>query len=85
MARLAADAVGCTARERFGDGETRRACCIVDHEAPLQLAHRGVAQVVAVLAAARSQALVEVEDHALAQRAPRAGMQRFDAEAAASV
>ena len=44
----------------------------VDHEAALQLAHRGLADVLAAWpGGAGAQALVEVEDHALAQRAAR--------------
>ena len=51
----------------------------VDQEAALQLAHRSVADVVSVLAhLGRLQALVEIEDHALAQRAARR-LQRLDA------
>ena len=51
----------------------------VDLEAPLQLAHRGVAQVLAAGATLGRLARREVEDHALAQRAARR-LQLGDAE-----
>jgi hypothetical protein len=59
---------------------TRPACSVVDLEAALQLAHRGLADVrVPAAARARSPARRQVEDHALAQGAARR-LQLVDAE-----
>ena len=58
---------------------TRSACADVDLEAALQLAHRGLAQVLAAGVALGRLARGEIEDHALAQRAARR-LQLGDAE-----